>query len=152
MSNKRLSSWFQSILPTNYRQIKSQTSKYQLFLNEQLPDSITGSVQVINVSTEQIVIVTGSAQVTNYLRLHARELQQQFDETFKCSQKLSFKTMPESLLQIDQRPPARKPVRVSDEAIKSINNNAQWIEDEKLRQALESLARQLKNKSDITDL
>ncbi len=147
MTNKRLSSWFQSILPTNYRQIKNQTSKYQLFLNEQLPDSINSSVWVINAGTEEIVIAAGSAQVTNYLRLHARELQQQFDETFTGGQKLNFKTMPESLLQVDQRPPARKPDRVSNEAIKSIRKNAQWIEDENLKQALESLARQLKNKS-----
>ncbi len=144
MSNKRLSNWLQSVLPNNYRQIKGQTSKYQLFLSEQLPDSITASVQVINVSTEEIVIAAGSAQVTNYLRLHARELQQQFDETFKSHQKLRFKTMPASLLQIDQRPPARKPAQVSAEAIKGISNNARWIEDDNLKQALESLARQLK--------
>ena len=148
MSNKLLSSWFQSVLPTNYRQIKSQTSKYQLFLSEQLSDSISDSVRVINVSSEEIVIAAGSAQVTNYLRLHARELQQQFDETFNNGQKLSFKTLPESLLRIDQRPAARKPDRVSNEAIKSISDNAQWIENENLKQALESLARQLKNKSD----
>lgn len=147
MSNKRLSSWCQSILPVNFRQIKSQTSKYQQFLREQLPDSVSASVQVINVSKEEIVIAVSSASVTNFLRMHSRELQQQIQETFNTSQKLIFKTMPDSLLQIEQRPKVRKPVRVSDESIESISNNAQWIEDEKLKQALQSLARQLKNKA-----
>lgn len=147
MSNKHLSSWCQSILPSNYRQIKSQTAKYQQFLLEQLPDSVANSIQVINANTEEIVIAVSSASVANYLRLHVRELQQQIHETFNTSQKLSFKTMPESLLQIEQRPAIRKPQSVSSEAIESINNNAQWIEDENLKQALKSLAQQLKNKA-----
>lgn len=148
MSNKRLSSWCESILPSNYRQIKSQTSKYQQFLQQQLPDTVAGSVQVINVNTEEIVVAVSSATVTNFLRLHLRELQQQIHETFNSSQKLVFKTMPDSLLQMQQRPTARKPVVVSDEAIQNISSNARWIEDDSLREALQSLARQLKNKGD----
>ncbi len=144
MNNKRLSSWLQSVLPVNYRQLKSQTSKYQHFLSEQLPDSISDSVLVINVSVDEIVIAATSAQVTNYLRLHSRELQQQFHETFHSRQVLRFKTMPNSLLEVEQRPPGRKPRPVSNEAIESISSNAQWIEDDNLKQALESLARQLK--------
>jgi len=53
--------------------------------------------------------------------------------------------MPDSLLQIDQRPKVRGPVRVSNESIECIRNSAQWVENKNLQRALQSLARQLKN-------
>ena len=143
MSSKRLSDWCQSILPDNYRQVKHQTLRYQQFLLEQLPDSISHTVQVINLSKEAIIITTNNAQITHYLRLHTRELQQQFNETFATRKKLIFKTMPADLLQIERRQTIKKPRRVCHETIASIRRNAQWIEDKALKKALESLASQL---------
>jgi len=90
MSNKRLSSWCSSILPANYQQIKSQTSKYQQFLREQLPDSFSDSVQVVNVNKEAIVVAVSSAAVTNFLRMHIREIQQQIHETFIYQSEINF--------------------------------------------------------------
>ena len=147
MSNKRLSSWCQSILPANYKSIKSQTARLQNFLCEQLPESIAKRIHVINVTVQEIVVAVADPQIANYLRLHNRELQQQIHETFNLKQVLKFKTMPETVLQLSKRPQAGKPGKVSAEAAEVITNNAQWIEDEKLKNALESLAKTLKNKN-----
>ena len=147
MSNKPLSSWCQSILPANYKGIKSQTAQLQHFLCEQLSEPITKCVHVINITDHEIVVAVDNAQIANYLRLHNRELQQQIHETFNLHQSLKFKTMPETVLQLRERPKARKPGRVSNEAAEVISNNAQWIEDENLKNALESLAKTLKNKT-----
>ena len=144
MSNKRLSSWCQSILPVNYQGIKNQTARLQHFLREQLSEPIAKRVHVINITDQEIVVAVDNAQVANYLRLHNRELQQQISETFNLRQTLKFKTMPETVLQLRERPKAKKPGRVSDEAADVITKNAQWIEDENLKHALESLAKTLK--------
>ena len=144
MSNKRLSSWCQSILPVNYKGIKNQTARLQHFLREQLSEPIAKRVHVINITDQEIVVAVDNAQVANYLRLHNRELQQQISETFNLRQTLKFKTMPETVLQLRERPKAKKPGRVSDEAADVITKNAQWIEDENLKHALESLAKTLK--------
>lgn len=147
MSNKRLSSWCQSILPANYKGIKNQTAQLQSFLREQLSEPIAKRVHVINITGQEIVVAVENATIANYLRLHNRELQQQIRETFHLHQNLKFKTMPETVLQLRERPKARKPGQVSDEAAEVITNNAQWIEDENLKHALESLARTLKKKT-----
>ena len=147
MSNKRLSSWCQSILPANYKGIKKQTAQLQSFLREQLSEPIGKRVHVINITAQEIVVAVDNATIANYLRLHNRELQQQIRETFNLHQTLKFKTMPETVLQLRERPKARKPGQVSDEAAEVITNNAQWIEDENLKHALESLAKTLKKKT-----
>lgn len=146
MSSKQLSEWYQSVLPDHYQQITSQILKYQDFLRAQLPAAIADTVQVINLTNEHIVISASSAQVTNYLRLHTRELQQQFHETFAINQVLIFKTIPTNLLLIKPRQIIKKPHPVMAETIDHINNNAKWIANEKLKLALQSLARELKNR------
>lgn len=144
MANKSLLHWCQSALPRNYQSIKSLTEKYQNFLAQQLPADIAGLVQVIKVDRDEIVIAAASAQIANYLRLHARELTQQFSETFEGNRRLSIKAMPSSLLKVETSHVATSPQSVSKAAIDNIEKNAKWIEDEKLRGALESLAQQLK--------
>jgi len=147
MSNKRFSSLCRSILPANFQANKSQAATLQHFFDEQLPEPIAAQVHVINITADEIVIGVDNASTTNYLHLHNRELQQQIQETFNLSKSLRFKTLPETVLQLRERPKARKPDRVSQETAEVIINNARWIEDEPLKQALESLANTLKNKS-----
>lgn len=146
MSNKRFSSWCKSVLPANYHQIKSQTNKVQQFLVEQLPDPASKRIHVLNISADEIIVAVDDAQTANYLRLYQRELQQQVFEALNYKQTLKFKTMPESVLQPGRLPQARKPSRVSKDTADGITRNAQWIEDEPLKQALESLAASLKSK------
>jgi hypothetical protein len=82
--------------------------------------------------------------VTNYLRLHSKELQQQIRETFHFEQTLKFRTVPDSLLKLEQHQHLRPPRQVSAESIDALKRNAQWIEDEDLRAAMLSLAESLK--------
>ncbi|MCP4429557.1 MAG: DUF721 domain-containing protein [Gammaproteobacteria bacterium] len=144
MANKSLLRWCQSVLPANYQSIKGLTEKYQQFLVQQLPEDIIDSVRVINVDQAEVVIAAVSGQIANYLRLHMKELTQQFDETFGGNRKITIKAMPASLLQIESRQATARPRSVSKESIDSIETNAKWIEDEALKKALESLADQLK--------
>jgi len=111
MSNKLLSSWLQSILPANYKNIKSETGRLQNFLREQLPEPIAKRIHVINVTGQEIVVAVADPQIANYLRLHNRELQQQIHETFHLKQTLKFKTMPETVLQLSERPKAGNRVK-----------------------------------------
>ncbi|NNE63210.1 MAG: hypothetical protein HKN34_03925 [Gammaproteobacteria bacterium] len=116
---------------------------------QQLPEDIVDSVRVINVDHAEVVIAAASGQIANFLRLHVRELTQQFHETFGGNRKLAIKAMPASLLQVESRHVAARPKPVSRDAINGID--AKWIEDEKLKKALESLAQQLKNSNSRTD-
>ncbi len=145
MANKSLLHWCQSALPENFQSIKGLTEKYQQFLLQQLPEDIADSVQVINVERGKVVIAAASAQIANFLRLHARELTQQFDETFGGNRKLSIKAMPASLLKVESGHVVVRPQPVSAETVKNIEKNAKWVDDEKLKKALESLAHQLKD-------
>ena len=146
MSNKRLFSWCQSILPANYQQIKSKTAKLQRFFEAHLPDSISQRIQVINTTKSEIVIAVDDPQITNYLRLHQREIQQQLLETFNTRETLKFRTLPEGILKPGTRANFRPPTRVSSETADSIKRNAQWVEDSALKQALESLANSIGSK------
>ena len=144
MTNKQLSRWCLSVLPAHYHTIRGLTEQYQQFLVQQLPEEIIDSTRVINVDLNKIVIAVDSAQVANYLRLHLKEITQQFQETFGGNRQVRIKTMPASLLQTEPQRASARPRTVSQQAIEQIENNARWIEDEKLKNALESLADQLK--------
>ncbi len=87
-------------------------------------------------------------QITNYLRLHHHEMQQQLLETFKCSQALRFQTLPGEVLAPAQRVHFRKPSRVSAENAEGIKRGAQCIEDDSLKRALEALSQRLNSGDD----
>jgi hypothetical protein len=147
MTTKSLAQWSKSILPGNFNQVSQQTLVIQQFLMEHLPEPVNQQVSVINFSAEEIVVSASSPQVANYLRLYVAELQQQIRETFQLSQKLTIRTAPDSLLKIERPPDAGKPAKVSNQTAENISRSAGWIEDENLKQSLESLAETLKGKS-----
>jgi hypothetical protein len=147
MTTKSLAQWSKSVLPDNFKQVSQQTLVIQQFLMEHLPEPVNQQVSVINFSSEEIVVSASSPQVANYLRLYVAEVQQQIRETFQLSQKLTIRTTPDSLLKIERLPDSGKPAKVSSETVAAISRSAGWIEDEKLKQSLESLADALKGKS-----
>jgi len=144
MSTKTLGQWTKSVLPDNFKQVSGQTQAIQQFLIEHLPEPINRQVCVINISPEEIVVAVASSQLANYLRLYGVEIQQQIQESFHLTQKLKIRTAPESLLKIESPPNPGKPLEVSDETVDALNRGAGWIEDENLKQSLESLANALK--------
>jgi hypothetical protein len=147
MTRKTLAQWSKSVLPDNFKQVSKQTLVIQQFLMEHLPEPINQQVSVINFSDEEIVVATSSPQVANYLRLYVAEVQQQIQETFQLSQRLTIRTAPDSLLKIESPPDTGKPTRVSKQTVEKISRGADWIEDENLKQSLESLANTLKGVS-----
>ena len=99
---------------------------------------------MINISTQEIVIAAANPQVANYLRLYVAEIQQQIHESFNLTQKLKIRAVPDSLLQIDNPRRSSKPSKVSGETVAAIDRSADWIDDEGLKQSLQSLAETLK--------
>ena len=146
MSTKSIGQWNKSVLPDNFRQVSDQTLTIQQFLMEHLPEPINLQVSVINYSAEEIVIAATNPQVANYLRLYVAEIQQQIHETFDLSQKIKIRTAPDSLLHIDSPRKSKKPSKVSRETAIAIDQGAAYIEDEGLKQSLQSLAKTLKNR------
>lgn len=144
MASKKLDQLCRSILPANFRQVSDQGSQIQHFLQENLPENIRPCVTLLTVSSAEIVISANSAMVANYLRLHSLEIKQQFAESLNLQQTIKFITVPDSLLKVESRYQPVKPDPVSAEAIASISKNAEWVEDENLKQALLSLAASLK--------
>ena len=146
MSTKSLGHWCQSVLPEDFSRVSAQMKDIQKFLREQLPEPINQQVSVLNSSDEDITIAAADPQIANYLRLYLAEVQQQIHETFGTAKKLKIQTMPDSLLKVGTRPGSSKPARVSQETADAISKNANWVEDEDLRESLLSLASFLKKK------
>lgn len=147
MTTKTLAQWSKSVLPDNFKQLSKQTLVIQQFLMENLPEPVNQQVSVINFSAEEIVVAASSPQVANYLRLYIAEIQQQIQETFQLSQRLTIRTSPDSLLKIEHPPDPGKPSKVSSKTIENISRSAGWIEDDNLKQSLESLADTLNKRS-----
>ncbi len=146
MASNSIERLCQSVLPPGYEQVRRLVPKLQRFLDENLPESVSGSATLLTLNPDQIVIAASTPLVANYLRLHSREIEQQLRETFGLQQKIRFRTVPDSLLQVGIGAAPNKPREVSADSIEAIERNAEWIEDEKLKTALLALAQSLKSK------
>lgn len=145
MVNKTVNKWCKAALPDNFDRVSKDTSAIQQFLKKQLPEPMSQQVTVVNLTGEAIVIAVTDPQIANYLRLYSTEIQQQIQETFNLKQVLKIKTIPATVLQTDfTKPAVKKPVKVAPESVQTLQRGADWIEDEKLKQALKSLANILK--------
>lgn len=146
MAGRDLSRLCQSVLPPEFERLKRQLPRIQEFLDANLPGAVQGSVTVLCMDEEEIVIAANTPMVANYLRLHSAEIQQQLRESFQLEQAIRFRTIPDALLKPRKRKPLQAPRAVSAEAVDSIKRNAQWIEDASLRDALLALADSLAKK------
>lgn len=140
MAGRDISRLCQSVLPAGFDEARRQLPKIQAFLDSNLPDTVTGSVTVLSVDAEQIVIAASTPVVANYLRLHGAEIRQQLVETLQLKQALRFRTIPDAMMRPRAPVKLQPPRQVSTGSVDAIRRNAQWIEDEALRQALLSLA------------
>jgi hypothetical protein len=133
------------VLPPGFEQLTRLGPEIQRFLEQNLPETVNQSVTLLTINQDEIVVAANSPMVANYLRLHNREIEQQLRETFKLEQALKFRTIPGSLLKIDNNENRPHPEQVSAETIEAIRRNAEWIEDEELKAAMLSLAESLKS-------
>ena len=144
MGSKTISRLCRSVLPPGFEQVTRLGPDIQRFLEQNLPETVNQAVTLLTINQDEIVVAANSPMVANYLRLHSREIEQQLRETFKLEQALKFRTIPDSLLKLDNNEYRAHPEQVSDESIEAIRRNAEWIEDEELKAALLSLAKSLK--------
>jgi hypothetical protein len=148
MANKKANQWCQVALPDNFMRVSKGTAQIQQFLRQQLPEPMNQQVTVVNLTTELIVIAVADPQISNYLRLYMAEIQQQIQETFNLKQSLKIKTIPNSVLKSNHVLPAAKiPLKVKPETVQALKRGADWIEDEGLKKALQSLASSLKSQA-----
>ena len=133
------------MLPPGFEQVTRLGPDIQRFLEQNLPATVNQSVTLLTINQDEIVVAANSPMVANYLRLHSREIEQQLHETFKLEQALKFRTIPDSLLKLDNNEYRPHPEQVSAESIEAIRRNAEWIEDEELKAAMLSLAESLKS-------
>ena len=140
MARRDLASLCRAMLPPGFEQASRQLPKIQAFLDTNLPEPVRGQVTLLSVTEGQIVIAASTPVIANYLRLHSTEIEQQLRETFRLEQPIRFRSMPDALL--SSRKPVGKslPREVGPEAVDAIKRNAQWIDDESLREAFLSLA------------
>ena len=140
MASRDMSRLCQAVLPSAFEQARRQLPQIQKFLEENLPEAVRQSVTVLSVTAEHIVIAANTPMMTNYLRLHTAEIQQQLRETFRFEQQLKFRTIPDALFQQRKQLSPLPPRAVSSESVAAIRLNAQWIEDPDLRAAMLALA------------
>ena len=144
MGTKEISRLCRSVLPPEFEEVTRLGPRIQRFLEQNLPEAVNPSVTLLTVNQHEIVIAANSPMVANYLRLHGTGIAQQLRETLNLEQALKFRSIPDSLLKLDQNQFLREPRKVSAESIKAIRRSAEWIEDEGLRAAMVSLADSLK--------
>ena len=145
MGTKPISRLCQSVLPPGFEQVTRLGPGIQRFLEQNLPQTVSQSVTLLTINQDEIVVAANSPTVANYLRLHSREIEQQLRETFKLGQALKFRTIPDSLLKLDNNEQRSQLGQVSAESIEAIRRSAEWIEDEELKAAMLSLAESLKS-------
>ena len=146
MASRDISRLCQAVLPPGFELARRQLPRIQQFLEENLPEAVRQSVTLLSVTDEDSVIAANTPMVTNYLRLHATEIQQQLRETFQLEQQLRFRTIPDAMFQQRKQLSPPPPRAVSSDAVAAIRLNAQWIEDENLRAAMLALADSLDGK------
>ena len=147
MASRDISRLCEAVLPPGFELARRQLPQIQQFLEENLPQAVRHSVTLLSVTDEHIVIAANTPMVTNYLRLHAAEIQQQLRETFQLEQQLKFRTIPDAMFQQRKQLSPAPPRAVSSDAVAAIRLNAQWIEDEDLRAAMLALADSLDSNS-----
>jgi hypothetical protein len=154
MARRDIAGLCRGMLPPGFERLERLLPEIQAFLEQNLPEPVRGSVTLLTLNDEQIVIAGNSPMVANYLRLHSAEIEQQLRETFNLEQALKFRAIPDALLKgvSRDRLPEPVPEPVSAETVSAIERNAQWIEDEDLKAAMLSLAKCLReSRSDRRD-
>ena len=151
MSKGNIKSLCRSVLPENFNATGRAIDNCQQVLDGWLPERLHGMVQVVNVSAGAISISATTPVVANYLRLHLGDLQQALGQSLGSNSKVQIKTLPASVSKVTlaQRPAPPQTLRPS--TISALSAGANAIEDDKLREALQSLARTLKTKSHDTN-
>ena len=124
MSLDRIGRLCGSVLPAEFERIRRQLPAIQQFLEANLPEPVNRSVTLLTINRDEIVIAANSPLVANYLRLHGREIQQQLRETFDLEQSLKFRTIPDSMLKLEQADKLRTPRKVSAESIDALERHS----------------------------
>ncbi len=145
MAQHRVSKLCQAVLPPGFERVKNRLPSIQRFLEENLPEPVNRCVTLLTLDSEEMVIAANSPAVASFLRMHSREIEQQLRETFKLNLRLRFRTVPDALLHVERTEIHREPRMPSADSAKAVRRNAEWIEDDNLREAMIALADSLKS-------
>ena len=105
MAGNRIDRLCRAVLPAEFDRVSRLAPAIQAFLEQNLPEPVNRSVQLLTVTRDEIVIAAYTPMVANYLRLHGAEIRQQLHESFDIDLEVRFRSLPESMLRAPTRPP-----------------------------------------------
>jgi sugar-specific transcriptional regulator TrmB len=136
------------LLPQDYRHKSAEIRRYQLFFQQQSSDAVFQMVEVINVSEREIVLAVPSPVLVNYLRLHMNQIQQQIQEQFGQSPAIKVVAMPDSNIKADADIQRKGVKHFSNDVSERMQKSVTAIDDDKLREAMQALARAIRKPDD----
>ena len=147
---RTVASIFSKVLPPDYARKRAELDQLQQFFSSQESDAVFAMVRVVNLTHEYLHVTLPNATLSAYLRLHSMQIKQMLRENFNIDVELKISTRPEASEQKAQ--PKMKANRDFSEASREqMQQSAQYIEDDALKAALDSLSQTLakqKNKKD----
>ena len=140
MTQHRLNKLCHAVLPSEFARIRRESPVVQSFLEKNLPDSVSQCVTLLTLNQDEIVIAASSPAVAGYLRMHSREIEQQLQEVSGFQQQLRICTVPAELLRVNKPEGRPEPKIPGADSVAAIRRNANWIDDENLRETMIALA------------
>ena len=138
---RSLGSLFKKLLPPDYAQKRAEIDQLQQFFSAQDSDAVFGMVTVLNITDQYLHVSLPNATLSAYLRLHSAQIRQMLLEHFNIDVELKISTRPQQ----QQKEIEMKPLTAdfSDASRQQMQGSAQYIEDDDLKAALNSLSETL---------
>ena len=147
---KSVASIFNKLLPPDYAKKRAELDQLQQFFTAQESDAVFAMVSVVNITEQYLHVSLPNATLSAYLRLHSAQISQTLRENFNIDVELKISTRPEAPEQ-QAVPKLKARADFTDESRLKMQRSAQYIEDDELKAALNSLSETLlkqKNKND----
>jgi len=145
-NNKALpvSELFKQHLPQDFSRKRAQIEQFQAFFATRDSDAVFQMVTVNNVTASELSLTLPSAALASYLRLHAEQLRQQIREMFGVELSIKISTRPDvQSAAHDGNRKKRLAADISSASCDQMTSSAEFVDDERLRNALKSLSKTL---------
>ena len=145
-NNKALpvSELFKRHLPQGFSRKRAQIEQFQAFFATRDSDAVFQMVTVNNVTATELSLTLPGAALASYLRLHAEQLREEILEMFGVELSIKISTRPDA--QSAAHDANRKKLLAADISSAScdqMTSSADFVDDERLKNALKSLSRTL---------
>ena len=136
---------FRRLLPENFLQKRALIQHYQQFFESQASDAVFQMVTVVNVTEQYLHVSLPNPTLASYFRLHGEQVKQLIRDQFGVELQIKISVRPEVESEAGLSSLSTLP-HFSASVCEQINNSADAVEDDELKQALKSLSRTLRHK------